>query len=270
MNGLSVEEMEELAQEMAEMAQSGAFFRARHAERKGNLMHSGTFLESAGHIADRERDHSPEYAINADLTLLSTASESRERILRILQVFKREEAAKPQDIFSKRFIEEFDWITDKRQKLVDHAVKHQRAFVSELYNPLLLQPLKQEDLSFVINCHTTTVSRLVRGLLLEFPDTSVRAFAILVPGLSLQQLQGRYVVGLLARNERYYDRAAGWKVSDEELCRILQTEYRLDVQRRAVTNYRTWVDEHLLKRRRTPEMDVEQHENEQDASDVIE
>ena len=72
MNGLSTEEMEELANEMVELAQNG-HFNARNgsAHRRGNLMDSGPFAEAAHRISDRARDRNPEYTIAADLRLQS-------------------------------------------------------------------------------------------------------------------------------------------------------------------------------------------------------
>ncbi len=257
MNGLSTEEIEELANEMVELAQSGMFSVHRpRADQPGNLMNSRTFAATAENISGRSKDHRPEYAIASDLTLKSDALAVRARIERSLSMLKRPERAKPEQIFSKRFLDEFDWITTHRKKVVGHAVMHQKAFVTEPYNPLLLKPLKQQDLGDVVGCHTTTICRLIKDLMIEFPDTSVREFAVLVPGGALSSLQGRYVVGLLAKDHKYYDAMNGWKISDEDLARILRDEYKLDVQRRVVSKYRQWVDEYLLKPRRRPGSDV--------------
>lgn len=252
MNGLSTEEMEELANEMVELAQNG-HFNARNGSthRRGNLMDSGLFAELVHRISDRARDHHPEYTLSSDLRLQSRTDEVRERIERSLSVLRRtERATKPQEIFSRRFLGEFDWITRKREAVVSYAVQHQAEFLADLYNPLLLKELNQQNLAVAIGCHVTTICRLIKDLLIEFPDTTVREFAVLVPGAQLSGLKGRYVVGLLSRDSRYFDATQGWKISDEEMTLVLRDEYHLDVQRRTVSNYRQWVDDHLLKRRR--------------------
>lgn len=258
MNGLSTQEMEELATQMVEMAEAGHFNNGAHRgpHRKGNLIDSPLFAGAAGDIADRGRDHNPEYRIASDLTVLSGAAEARMRIEGVLSALRRPEKAKPGQIFSKSFLAEFDWITQNRGRVVAHAVNHQRDFVGQPNNPLLLKDLKQQDLADVVGCHSTTISRLIKDLMIELPDTTVREFALLVPGNSISSLKGRYVVGLLSRDPCYYDRATGtWKVSDEDLARILGAEYNLEVKRRGISNYRQWVDEYLLKPRRTPGRD---------------
>lgn len=250
--------MEELANEMVELAQNGHFnacIGSTHC--RGNLMDSGLFVESAHRISHCARDHQPEYAIASDLRLQSRTGEVRERIERSLSVLRRPEQTKPQEIFSKRFLDEFDWITRNREAVVSYAVQYQREFLAEPYNPLLLRELNQRNLADVICCHDTTIGRLIKDLLIEFPDMTVREFAVLVPGVQLSGLKGRYVVGLLSRDSRYFDAAQGWKISDKEMARILRDEYQLDVQRRAVSNYRQWVDDHLLKRRRTSRDETE-------------
>ncbi len=269
MNGLSVEEMEELAQEMVDLASNGHFSRRGDRPRR-NLMDSDLFAQSAYRIADRGRDRNPEYAIASDLRIQSRAEDVRSRIEQSLSVLRRPERAPVQQIFSKRFMDEFDWVTKNRGKLVSHAVEHQKEFLADLYNPLLLKALNQRDLANVIGCHCTTVSRLIRNLLVEFPDTTVREFAVLVPGVQLTSLKGRYVIGLLARDSRYFEQGSGWKISDEDMARILLDDYQLDVKRRTVGNYRQWVDDHILRPRRNASNSVEPEEDtaEETPSDV--
>ena len=81
MNGLSIQEMEELANEMVELAQVGHFNASNGSpHRLGNLMDSGPFVESAHRISDSARDRHPEYTIASDLRLQSRTGEVRERI----------------------------------------------------------------------------------------------------------------------------------------------------------------------------------------------
>jgi hypothetical protein len=258
--------MEELATEMAELAERGLLKKSdSQSDHPGNLFDSGVFTEYANGFSTGSRQRSPEYTIAPDLSVLSKAAEVRERIERCLSVLTRAEPAKPQEIFSKRFLDEFDWITTQRQKLVTFAAAQQKAFIAEPCNPLLLTDLRQGKLADVIRCCEATVSRLVSGLLVEMPDATVRDFAILTPGPSLSKLQGRYVVGILAQDRRYFDPVNRcWNVSDDRLAEILRSDYKLDVQRRVVTNYRNWVDRHLLKPRRTAgNEDTEENEDEE-------
>ncbi len=264
MAGLSAEEMEELAKEMAELAERGLLKKSdAPSKHTSNLFDSEIFVEHAHGLSADSRQKSPEYTIAPDCSVQSKAIEVRERIEQCLSVLTRTEPAKPQEIFSKRFLDEFDWITTQRQELVSFAATQQKAYIAEPYNPLLLTDLTQEKLSDVIRCCASTVSRLISGLLVEMPDATVRDFAILVPGASLSKLQGRYVVGLLAQDNRYFDAANRcWRISDDRLTEIVRSEYNLDVQRRVVRNYRNWVDEHLLKPRRTSGDEYDTGENE--------
>lgn len=254
MNSMGIEEMEELALEMVDLARSGIF--KGNSDVQGNLIDSPLFSGVAGGIVKRRGDRSPEYSITSDLVLQSLAGEVRQRIEKCLKALTRKDPAKPHEVFSKRFLGEFDWITKTREKLVLHAVQHQKDFVQKPYDPLLLKDLTYEKLSGVIKYHQSTVSRIMKDLLIEFPDSFVREFAILVPGYSLTPLQGRYLVALLSQESHYYDTLNGWKISEEETARILSERYSFNVKRRAVSNYRRWVDRHLLKTRRNPDVHI--------------
>ncbi|HLD63856.1 MAG TPA: hypothetical protein VI913_03085 [Candidatus Peribacteraceae bacterium] len=249
---MSADEMEELAAEMVGLAQNGVFA-ARNAKTKGprgNLFDSDLFSDSAKQIRDTNLSRGPEYAIDTDLRLQSQVQTVRERIVRNFSHLHRNGNAKPNKIFSRRFLNEFDWINGTREKTVSHAVQHQSDFINDPSNPLLLKELTQKNIADVIGCHVTTVNRLMKELLIQFPDTVVRDFAILVPGNSITALKGRYVMGMLTRDPRYYERSTGWKMSEEKLAEVLQTQYGLPVQRRAVNNYARWIHDHLLTPRR--------------------
>lgn len=246
---LAADEMEELAKEIVELAQNGHFNQARPGTNSGNLLDSGLFRQTASEIANRSGHRSPEYAIASDLMVHHEAQTTRARIVQSLSALRRAQPGRPQDIFSRRFLQEFDWIMSMRGKAIAHAAQHQKDFIAEPHNPLLLQELKLEDIGDAVGCHVTTVSRLVHDLAVIFPDTIPRDFAILVPGASLMSLKGRYVIGLLSRDARYYQPTTGWLVNDETLGAILRDTYGINAQRRTVSKYRLWVDVHLRSRR---------------------
>lgn len=250
MSTMSAEELEQLAMEMVEAAEQGGMSRVPNSTSGGNLVDTRFFLHHAESIAnahDRRRD--AEYAISSKLEIQSTTAQIRSKIEEMFKRLKRVGQGKEANNFSMRFLHGFDWITQSREKAVSYAIEHQKEFVIEPYDPLLLHPLNQDDLAAEIGCHAATVSRLVKDLLIEFPDTITREFAILVPGTSLSTIKGRYVVGILASNPEYFD-GLEWKISDEIMADILRREYGLSVQRRAVTNYKQWVNDHLLTKRR--------------------
>jgi hypothetical protein len=255
--GLGPEQMEELADDVVTMAEARAIQRSsRPAGERGNLADTNFFQRSAREIAERPHEPIVGYLITSDLRVEGTACDVRARIAERLGCLTRPERARPQEIFTKRFLDHYDWVMANRERVVSHAVQHQAAFVAEPYNPMLLKELRQADLAQIIGCSIGTISRLIRDLLVQFPDTIEREFALLVPGHSILSLKGRYAVGCIARRREYYDPArGGWLISDEELARMVQTEYSLDVQRRVVTKYRGWVDRYLLRPRRSPETD---------------
>lgn len=261
---LSAEEMAELAEEMVTLAEMGALKKNEHP--RGNLFDTHLFSNAAGSIAEKG-NREPEYTVAKDLTLQSKVSTVRERIAQSFEMLTRDTPAKPKDIFSMRFLQEFDWVNDTRSKAVSFAVDQQREFVTEPTNPLLLKDLKQQDVADNIGCHVTTVSRLIKDLSIVFPDTITRDLSILLPGAGLFGLKARYLLGNLAKDGVGFDKANRcWTLSDEALANELKKRYNIDVARRTVTKYRRWLDEYVFKSRRDAqheepvEMDIGEQE----------
>ena len=253
MNGLSLTQMEELVNEVVELAENGALQPQNGSGRpRGNFFHTPLFRELAEQFSNNRPSLDAEFSVSngEGIYIHSQTEEVRGRIERQLSRLTRDEPADPHQIFSTVFMEEFDWIMSHREQAVQHACTHQEEFVSNPYDPMLLQELKQQDIADKLGCHFTTVSRLVRNLSIEFPDSITRDVSILIPGASLKYLQGRYAIGVLMNDPTYYEQATGWKVSDTELVRLLKERFDLTVARRTVTKYRDWVDEHLGTLRR--------------------
>ncbi len=245
---LNAEEMAELAEEMVSLAEGG--FIKKSANSRGNLFDTNIFASTAGSIAEKG-NREPEYAVGEDLTVQSKVTSVRERIAQCFEALTRDAPAKTKDIFSLRFLREFDWVNDTRQKAVAFVVEEQRKFVSEPTNPLLLKDLKQQDVANDIGCHVTTVSRLIRDLSIIFPDTIARDISILLPGAGLFGLKARYLLGNLAKDGVFYNKnTRRWTISDEELAKEMKNRYDIDLARRTVTKYRQWLDEFVLKNRR--------------------
>lgn len=253
LSDLGMEEMEDLLGEMIEMAQSGLLVKSEKRKR-GNLYDSYTFTEAASKRAN-SRSENPEYAVNRNMQVESGRLEVRERIVSRLGDLKREGDDKPvpfESLFGVRFLNDFDWVTQTREKIVEIAVDHQRDFVEQPFNPLLLCDLKQDDIARKIGHHVTSVSRLIRNLHIKFPDSLTRDFAVLVPGNSLPGLKARFALATLAMENQYYDRDRGvWLVSDEQLTDLLKEKFDMQLARRTVTKHVNWVDSALLKKRRS-------------------
>ena len=197
---------------MVQMAENGVF--NKNEKKNGlsrNLINSPLFVQSAKEIGNRQRIGHPEYEVTNDIHVQSKITDVRKRIVNRLKVLKRDQPAPLSDIFSKRFLDDFDWITKKREEAVRFAVNSQKDFVREPMNPLLLKALKQEDIAKSIGCHVSTVSRLIKELNIEFPDTVVRDFSLLVPSTRLTSLQARYVLGNFMNDPEYFDKKPAGK-----------------------------------------------------------
>ena len=245
------EQMEEIANEIAELAQNGILnSQNRHRGNIGNLFNSSLFRECAEGVHRRTKESRQQYSLSPDFELLCSASEVRRRIEQVLKTLKRTERARPCDIFSARFLKEFDWIEQHRKQAVSFALARQKDFVEEPCNPMLLNDLKQQDIADAIGLHLTTIGRLIKNITIEFTDSVVRDFAILVPGASLTFLKGCYSLGLLAKDQKFFDAKGGWKISDDDLVEVLKRDFGIEIAHRTVRKYRKWVDDHLLKPRR--------------------
>jgi transcriptional regulator with XRE-family HTH domain len=232
--------MENLAQEMVEMAENGCIQKTSRSS--GNLGKTAFFRECAARISESPRQSAA--SIDERMNIETAVAPVRARIESLFKRLHRDAPAKPSEVFSAQFLRDFDFVTKTRTKAIRHAVSHQCEFVLNPMNPMLLRNLRQEDVAQALGCHVSTISRLFQGVSVTFPDTVERDVALLIPGNSLVSLQGRYALGMLSKNQAFFDcHTKTWLIDDETLRRKLHETFGIQVKPRTVRKYKQWFNE---------------------------
>ena len=243
--GLSPRELEELLEESLTSVQEHTQTNENRAGNgNGNYYTTSKFSHLVKKI--KQKPHSKEDYLS-DPQIIATNGESglnvsyntvlSERIKGVLEKFKRSPGEKPpvEAIFSKRFANDMEWAQKKQVQITQELLQRQAHYL-KTSNPFNMQPLSQEDLAAPIGCHSATISKLVRNLVIQLPDNK-RIFASdLIPGSGLSGQRGIYALRELQKDSSYYENGK-WKLSCGELKRIFLGKYSLDVARRTVSKY---------------------------------
>ena len=105
-------------------------------------------------------------------------------------------------------------------------VDYQNVFIRK--GPACLKPLTRERLANEVGFHPSTVTRALRNRYVQFPDNSVREFAVFFDSSS----------SVIAEIQRILEEETPEKVfSDEEITERLKRMGN-DLSRRAITKYR--------------------------------
>ena len=190
------------------------------------------YLEMPQIVVQKESEYVVRY--NADI---------QKRLQEKLDQFKRREDEKPRvnQIFSKRFMRQREWIVAQQLSIVEYLCKEQDTYLQR-GNPFDLKSISREDVATVIDCSASSVARLVTNLSVQLPNTRVIFTEELIPGQMVNRLQGVYALRQLQQEGELYHEGK-WRVADRELVPILYERFKLEVARRTVAKYKSLLQE---------------------------
>lgn len=178
-----------------------------------------------------------EFAILEDLSVEAVTAEIRAKIVEALENLKCAKPDRFSQMFSERLLQSLDWATGIRQRIIEHLVMVQSDYVLQPDNKLILNPQTQEDVAEVVELAASSVARLVKSLLVSFPDQSVHPVSSLIPGNHIDSIRGKYALSQLKNDPDFFDPKNGWRKSREKIADELRRRFGLDYARRTVNKY---------------------------------
>ncbi|HLC81464.1 MAG TPA: hypothetical protein VJH68_02300 [Candidatus Nanoarchaeia archaeon] len=248
-NGLSPLELELLLDQSLEQVktfhdQNPEWRSENQPENRGNYFWQRDFLEGCksvrGKISREKYLENPHvfverseegYSVRYNLQL-------DERIAKKLAQFKRnnEQGKMPVDkIFSKRFAQDRAWVVEQQLAIVKYLCKTQERYL-QTGNALDLEPINQNDVAEHIGYSITSVSRLVKNLSIQLPDSKVIFARELMPGKNATTQNGACALKQLQEDPALYGNGK-WMVSARELVPILRERFGIKAARRTVSKY---------------------------------
>jgi len=166
-----------------------------------------------------------------------------QKIAEKLALFKRENAGerpRVDQLFSKRFVEEWEWMKEQQLRIIDYLCTEQKVYLTSR-NPFEMKSINQDDVAKAIDYSSSTVSRLVNNLTVQLPTGEVIFAEELIPGAYLMSIQGRYALQQLQHDVTIYENG-NWMISDQDLVPILKNRFGIDIARRTVSKYKGMLD----------------------------
>lgn len=145
--------------------------------------------------------------------------------------------------FSQMVAKDWAWIRDQQLSIVRYLAEHQRGYLQsgQFWR---LQYLGMNDVARALGHDESSVSRFMRNLTVQLPEDSTGGDVIfcsaLSPGKSYQRMVGIAAVRDLKKDPLFYSKENGrWLKPDSVIRKELCQRYGIDVQRRAVSTYRS-------------------------------
>ncbi len=214
-------------------------------EERGNYFWQGDFLDGCksvrGKVSREQYLETPQIFVDKGEAGYSTKynSQINERIAEKLARFKRieEQASSADNIFSKQFAKQRDWIVKQQLAIVKYLCETQDQYL-ESGNKLNLNPITQLHVAEHLGYSDSTITRLVKNLTIHLPDGKVLFVYELIPGFKATIIKGTYALRELQQNSDLYDNGE-WKISDSKLVPILKERFGIEVARRTVSKYKS-------------------------------
>jgi DNA-directed RNA polymerase specialized sigma54-like protein len=251
LSGLSVLELEELLDQSVENVQDfytqNPQWREQHPiEGRGNYFYGEDFSKRCkavrGKIAREKYLEQPQVIVHEDYSTSHNPSLDQ-RIAEKLALFKREdttERARVDQLFSKRFMKEWQWVKEQQVAIVDYLCAEQEAYIKSR-NPFDMKPINLDDIAKTIEYSSSTVCRIVNNLTVQLPTGDVIFADELIPSGKLMSIQGRYALQQLKQDATVYENGK-WILSDQDLVPLLHERFGIEVARRTVSKYRGMLD----------------------------
>ena len=214
-------------------------------ESRGNYFWQGTFLDGytsvRGKLPKERYLETPNIFVGNVNGVYSTRynSQIERRIAEKLAQFERTgESGTPtiDKTFSKQFANDRNWIVEQQLTIVEYLCETQDRYL-QTGNPLDLEPITQQDVAEYIGYSTASVSRLVKNLSIQLPNSRIIFADELIPGANITIQKGTSALRQLMTDPILYENGI-WKVVDRELIPILRKRFGIEAARRTVSKYR--------------------------------
>lgn len=157
-------------------------------------------------------------------------------VLREYLVPKEEKRSSEQN-FSRKFLDSLNWKVKKQEEIVRYVLETQREAI-ESGDVYKLKPLTMASIAEIVKVHETTVSRLVKDLIISLHSAELPISDFIInenSGLTRIRLAS-YILNL--SREYNVQSLSTLSISDEEIARKYSGEHQISVSRRLVTKVR--------------------------------
>ena len=89
----------------------------------------------------------------------------------------------------------------------------------------------------VLDVSSSTVCRLIKPLLVSFPDGSVEHINTLIPGPNIDRIKGEYCLNKLREDSNLFDDKTGWKKKSMILAEEVENRFGLVFADRTIRKY---------------------------------
>lgn len=197
-----------------------------HRETESFVFSPAFALRARAKVLEGTENLEPEFSIADDLSVSATTTDVRAQISEALGRFSRRDAVV--------LLRQLDWIGDARRRIVECAASVQSKYVLNPDNELLLEPQMQENVAMAVDLSQSSVSRLIRALLVRFPNQSVHPASDLMPGRHFDARRRKYALEQLKQDPAFFDPERGWKKGAERVAAELRRRFKLDYATRTL------------------------------------